>query len=117
MISVRSRKAKGRKLQQWVRDELLKVFPSLNNNDVQSAIMGESGQDIKLSNVAKESIKYSIECKNKQTFKGIYDIMEQAQSNAEAKQIPLAIIKMNKLQPLAIVDASHFIKLIGEQNG
>jgi len=39
MISVRSRKAKGRKLQQWVRDELLKVFPSLNNNDVQSAIM------------------------------------------------------------------------------
>jgi hypothetical protein len=117
MISVRSRKAKGRKLQQWVRDELLKVFPSLNNNDVQSAIMGESGQDIKLSNVAKESIKYSIECKNKQTFKGIYDIMEQAQSNAEDKQIPLAIIKMNKLQPLAIVDASHFIKLIGEQNG
>ena len=33
----------------------------------------------------------------------------------DEKQV--AIIKMNNHQPLAIVDAMHFLKLIGKQNG
>jgi hypothetical protein len=33
------------------------------------------------------------------------------------EDVPIAIIKMNKFQPLAIVDATHFIKLIGKKNG
>ena len=41
--------------------------------------MGETGEDIKLSNPAKKLIPYSFECKNKETFKGIYDIIAQAQ--------------------------------------
>ena len=60
MISVKSRKAKGRRLQNWVRDELLKRFPSLNENDVVCAIMGEKGVDIKLSDKAKKFIPFAI---------------------------------------------------------
>ena len=43
--------------------------------------------------------------------------MSQAQQNAKVTDVPVAIIKMNKFQPLAIVDATHFLKLIGKQNG
>ena len=117
MTTVRSRKAKGRRLQNWVRDTLLSIFNILDDNDISCAIMGEPGEDIKLSNPAKKLIPYSFECKNKETFKGIYDIMSQAQQNAKVTDVPVAVIKMNKFQPLAIVDATHFLKLIGKQNG
>ena len=76
--------------------------------------MGETGEDIKLSNPAKKLIPYSFECKNKETFKGIYDIIAQAQSNSKSIDVPVAVIKMNNQQPLAIVDANHFLKLIGK---
>ena len=111
-----SRKAKGRRLQNWVRDSLLSVFTNLDDNDVMCAIMGETGADIKLSNPAKKLIPYSFECKNKETFKGIYDIIAQAQSNSKASDVQIAVIKMNKFQPLVIVDATHFFNLIGKQN-
>ena len=54
MTTVRSRKAKGRRLQNWVRDTLLEIFTSLDSNDISCAIMGETGEDIKLSNPAKK---------------------------------------------------------------
>ena len=39
--------------------------------------------------------------------------MSQAQENSKVTDVPVAVIKMNKFQPLAIVDATHFLKLIG----
>jgi len=117
MTTVRSRKAKGRRLQNWVRDTLLSLFETLDDNDIMCAIMGETGEDIKLSNPAKKLIPYSFECKNKEGFKGIYDIIAQAKSNSRVTDTPVAVIKMNNHQPLAILDATHFLKLIGEKNG
>ena len=114
MTTVRSRKAKGRRLQNWVRDTLLSIFKTLDGNDIMCAIMGETGEDIKLSNPAKKLIPYSFECKNKEGFKGIYDIIAQAQSNSRATDTPVAVIKMNNHQPLVVVDASHFLLLIGK---
>ena len=76
--------------------------------------MGETGEDIKLSNPAKKLIPYSFECKNKETFKGIYDIIAQAQSNSKSTDVPVGVIKMNNHQPLVVVDASHFLLLIGK---
>jgi len=117
MTTVRSRKAKGRRLQNWVRDMLLEIFSNdgfLDSNDIKCAVMGETGADIKLSNTAKKIIPYSFECKNKETFKGIYDIIDQAKSNSDKRETPIGIIKMNKQQPLAILDAEHFLKMIGK---
>ena len=59
-----SKKAKGRKLQDSVRDKLLSCFTFLEQDDIKSAIMGESGEDIKLSPAARKVIPYSFECKN-----------------------------------------------------
>ena len=111
-----SRKAKGRRLQNWVRDELLSRFPKLTDEDIFCAIMGESGADVKFSPQAQKVLPYSVECKNKETFKGIYDIMKQAQSNTKVTQIPLGIIKMNSEQPLALIDARHFLDLVSKND-
>ena len=109
-----SRKAKGRRLQNWVRDELLLRFPTLTDEDIYCAIMGESGADVKFSPHAQKLLPYSVECKNKETFKGIYDVMRQAQSNTKVTQIPLGIIKMNNELPLALIDAKVLFKLMRE---
>ena len=111
-MKTRSRKAKGRRLQNWVRDELLSLFTTLSDDDIYCAFMGESGADVKFSPFAQKIIPYSIECKNKETFGGIYKVIEQAHSNCKTTQIPLGVIKMNNLQPLVVVDARHFFNLM-----
>ena len=111
-MKIRSRKAKGRRLQNWVRDLLLSLYPTFTDDDIYCAIMGESGADVKFSPLAQSIIPYSIECKNKETFSGIYKVIEQAHSNCKTTQIPLGIIKINNLQPLAIVNAHHFFNLV-----
>ena len=113
-MKIRSRKAKGRRLQNWVRDELLSLFKNLIDGDIYCAIMGESGADVKFSPKAQKILPYSIECKNKETFKGIYDIIKQAQSNAKKNQIPLGVIKMNNFEPLVIIDARFFFNIVRE---
>jgi len=109
-----SRKAKGRRLQNWVRDELLALFTEFTIEDIYCAIMGESGADVKFSPQAQKLLPYSVECKNKETFKGIYDIMKQAESNTKVSQMPLGVIKMNNFQPLAIIDAKVLFKMMRE---
>ena len=60
MTTTRSRKAKGRRLQNWVRDSLRGLFLALTDDDVKVAIMGERGADVKLSKRAKNVFPYDI---------------------------------------------------------
>ena len=113
-MKTRSRKAKGRRLQNWVRDELLFLFTTLSDDDIYCAIMGESGADVKFSPNAQKVLPYSIECKNKETIKRINEIIKHAQSNAKKNQVPLGVIKMNNFEPLAILDARFLFKLMRE---
>ena len=110
-MKVKSGKAKGRRLQNWVRSELLSGFKTLTDNDISCAIMGESGADIKLSNVARMLIPYCIECKNKESFKGIYDIIKQANENSKTQQIPLGINKKMKKDKEKKVDFNKAITI------
>jgi len=111
--SVRSRKAKGRRLQNWVRDALLGAFPGLEKDeDVWCAIMGESGVDIKLSKEAQKLFPFSVECKNKETWKGLYDAYDQAISNASLE--PAVVLKMNKRDPLLTLDFKAFLSIVRE---
>ena len=110
-MKTRSKKAKGRRFQNWVRDELLVRFPKLTEEDVYCAIMGERGVDIKLSAKAKKIIPFAIECKNQETFKKIYKYYGQAIYNAN-KQQPALFIKMNQQQPLVVLDAKYFLDWI-----
>ena len=57
MTTTRSRKAKGRRLQNWVRDSLRGLFLALTDDDVKVAIMGERGA---MLNYQREQKMYSL---------------------------------------------------------
>ena len=110
-IKPSSAKAKGRKHQQWVRDQILGRFPKLEPDDVRSTGMGQNGEDIQLSPAARRLFPYSVECKSNKSF-AIYKVMEQAEANCPKGAEPLAVIKADRQTPLVVLDASHFFDLL-----
>ena len=106
----RSAKNKGKRLQNNVRDLLLETFNQLEPDDIKSAIMGESGEDIKLSPAARKLIPYSFECKNQEAL-NIWSSLEQAETNA-GDHDPVLIFKRNITKTYAVIDIEKFIELI-----
>ena len=106
-MNSQSGKQKGRRLQQWVRSLLIETF-NLGEDDVQSRSMGANGEDVMLSPAARHCFPYSVECKNVERL-NVWDAYQQACGNAGGHE-PLLIIKKNHKEPLAVVDAKHFIK-------
>ena len=110
----RSAKNKGKRLQNNVRDLLLESFTELDPDDVRSAIMGESGEDIKLSPAARKQIPFSFECKNQEKL-NIWDSLQQAEENS-GDYSPVLIFKRNRSKTYAVVEIDKFIELINENN-
>jgi|TARA_Y100000361_G_scaffold78384_1_gene69365 hypothetical protein len=110
-MKARSVKAKGRRLQNIVRDALRDAFPSLEQEDIKSQTMGMTGEDIVLSPIARKSIPYSIECKNQERLQ-IWKSLEQAESNTAKDCDPVLIIKRNGTKPYVVIDFHKFISLI-----
>ena len=109
-----SKKSKGRRLQNFVRDRLSDAFPSLETDDIKVAIIGETGEDIKLSPAAKKKIPYSFECKNVERLQ-IWQSIEQAESNCEDR-VPLVVFKRNRSKTYLTIEFDSFINLIRENN-
>ena len=106
----RSAKNKGKRLQNIVRDVLLETFNTLEPDDIKSAIMGDSGEDIQLSPAARKLIPYSIECKNQEKL-NIWGALEQAEKNSGDSN-PVLIFKRNRSKTYAVLEIEDFIKLI-----
>lgn len=107
-----SAKAKGRMLQQQVRDRILRMFPELElDTDVRSAIMGETGEDIKLSKKARQVFPYSVECKSLKAI-AVYNYYDQGVNNTPKGAQTLVVIRQNRRKPLAVVDFEHFMRLV-----
>ena len=102
---------KGRKLQNYVRNKLLKTFPHLKENDIDVAKTGENGPDIKLSRIAKRLIPYQFETKSQQRMKTIYQWHKQSSKGA-GKLTPVVVCKMNTRDPLVVLEFKHFVDLI-----
>ena len=107
----RSRKAKGRRLQNHVAKRLLRTFPHLKKKDVATVENYAPGPDIILSKVGKKLVPYQFECKNQQKMKTVYDFYKQASKNC-GRQEPCLIMKMNTRKPLVVIDFEHFLELI-----
>lgn len=108
-MTPQSAKAKGRKLQQYVRDRILSYFPRLTADDVRSTSMGAGGEDIQLSQLARTYMPVSIECKNRAKF-ALYKDFEQAANHNPAWE-PVLVIKQNGSPPLAVVHLDHLLNL------
>tara|TARA_S200002703_G_scaffold156535_1_gene162387 strand:- start:243 stop:599 length:357 start_codon:yes stop_codon:yes gene_type:complete len=110
----RSAKNKGKRLQNNIRDLLLETFNQLEPDDVRSAIMGEQGEDIKLSPAARRLIPYSFECKNQEAL-NIWSSLQQAEENS-GDYDPVLIFKRNRSKTYAVINIEKFIELINESN-
>lgn len=105
--TIKSRKAKARRLQQQVRDTILNFYPHLSGEDVRSTPMGVQGADIQLSQQARESFPFHVECKAHKSF-AVYKDYEQAEKFA-GKLTPMVVIKADNKPALAIVDLETFV--------
>ena len=103
-----SAKAKGRLLQDWTRNQLITEL-QLHPEDVKTAVMGESGEDIKMARAAREKFPMSIECKNVEKL-NVWEAYEQASANCGDYE-PIVVMKKNRKKPLVVVDAEYFIQL------
>lgn len=105
-----SAKAKGRRLQQEVRDMLLGFFPQLAADDVRSTAMGQGGEDIQLSPAARKLIPFQIECKNKREVAVINWLNDQARDHGD--YYPIVVCKQNYSEPVVVVDAVLFFDMV-----
>ena len=106
-----SAKAKGRKLQQWVRTLLIEKL-NIHPEDIESRSMGASGEDLIMARAARKKFPYSIECKNQESG-SIWKAYEQAEENSGDYE-PIVVLKRNNTKPLVLVDADYFVRLHNE---
>ena len=106
-------KRKARTLQNLLRDKLLQAFPELEPDDCKVSIMGETGQDIKLSPAARKLIPYAFEAKNQEKI-AIWQALKQAEDNA-GNATPAVVFKRNRSKTYVAIELDAFIDLIKNQ--
>jgi len=111
-ISIKSGKAKGRRLQQWVAKKVSETIdiPYGKDLDIDSRPMGQSGVDVILRGRARDIFPYAVECKAVEKW-SIHQWIEQAKSNSEGDNW-LLFCKRNHEDPIVVLDADKFFKII-----
>ena len=56
------------------------LYPALTSDDIRTSMMSETWQMLNLSAMARKLVSYSIECKNRQDFKQLYNYWSQTKS-------------------------------------
>ena len=114
MSTIASRKQKARRLQQFVRDLMLRFAESLALDDVRSTPMGVSGEDIQLSTAAREIYPWSVECKAQEKV-NVYKAYSQAQDNNTGDYEPIVFFSKNHHKPMVMLDAEYFVRMWRKQ--
>jgi len=106
-----SRKAKGRRLQQAVRQDLVDRL-GIDPGDILSTAMGQSGCDLYLSPAARALFPYGVECKAQERI-ALPEWWQQCTANAEAEGLaPLLILKQSRREPLAVLRWTDLLSLL-----
>ncbi len=110
-----SRKAKGRRLQQAVRQDLIEHL-GIDPGDVMSTAMGQSGCDLYLSPAARAQFPFGVECKAQERI-ALPEWWKQCARNAEAEGLaPLLILKQSRREPLAVLRWSDLLALLQQDH-
>lgn len=104
-----SAKAKGRNLQNLVAKKLREYFPQFTELDIKSTSMGVTGEDVQLSQPAKNLLGIQIECKNRAKIAVFQDY---AQAVTHGLQEPVVVLKQNRTKPLVLIDLDYYMKLL-----
>ena len=76
-----SAKAKGRRLQQEFRKQLIEEL-EIHPEDIESRSMGAGGEDLIMARAARAKFPYSIECKNQEKV-NVWKAYEQCDANSK----------------------------------
>ena len=110
--NVRSSKAKGRRLQNFVRDMLREIYlPELHEDDIKSQTMGMTGEDIVLSPAAREICPFSFECKNVERLQ-MWRAIEQCETNRPDHSTSAVVFKKNGKEPYIAIPFQIFCDIL-----
>ena len=107
-MKTQSAKAKGRKLQKWMRELLIEKL-DIHPEDIESRSMGAGGEDLIMARAAREKFPLSKECKNQEKV-NVWESYKQAEDNSKDYE-PVVVIKRNNSKPLVLVDAEYFVSM------
>ena len=106
-----SRKAKGRRLQQAVRQDLIEHL-GIDPGDILSTGMGQGGCDLYLSPAGRERFPFGVECKARETI-SLPAWWKQCEANAsKVGLVPLLVFKRNREEPLAVLRWEDLLALL-----
>ena len=112
-ITRRSAKSKGRRLQIAVARAIRERF-GLEDRDAVSAPASVGGEDIILSEKAKNVFRFSVECKNQEKVK-IWEAIAQADKNAKDGRTPIVVFSRNNAPTYVAIEFSEFLKLLKDE--
>jgi len=112
-MKTQSAKAKGRKLQQWVRTQLIEQL-DVHPEDIESRSMGAGGEDLIMARAARQKFPFSVECKNVEKL-NVWEAYKQAEENSKDYE-PVVVMKKNNHKTLVVIDAEHFVKIHKDSN-
>ncbi len=112
-----SAKGKGRRLQQWAAEKIAKLVGEPHGKDqpVESRPMGQSGPDIRMESSVRERFPFSVECKYQENW-SVHEWIKQAKQNQVEGTEWLLICKRNRQEPVVIMDAEAFFRMILASN-
>lgn len=118
-ISIKARKAKARRLQNWCAMLLAKITglkygpPNDDVADYKGRQMGQSGADVVMSKEANNLTPFDIECKYVEDFSWgqFLNAVEQAQRNKKRSNYWLMVYKKNRMKPIIVMDAEKFFEI------
>ena len=99
-----SAKAKGRKLQQWVRDVLIEKL-NVHPEDIESRSMGAGGEGLSMARDARQKVTFSIECKNVEKL-NVWEAYQKAKSKCNDYEA-IVVLKKNQKKPLVLLDSDY----------
>lgn len=106
--TARSKKAKGRALEQWLAAELRRT-----GADPNARAMPLSGAIAHFKSDIYTKLPYSFECKSQETTK-VWTWYEQARTQTGLNETPVVVFKRNYSPPLALLSAADFINMVAE---
>ena len=110
--TAKSSKAKGRRLQNLVRDALRDIYtPELHEDDIKSQTMGMTGEDIVFSPAARELCSFSFECKNVERLQ-MWQAIEQCENNKRGCSAPAVVFKKNGKEPYIAIPFAVFCDML-----
>lgn len=114
-ISIASRKAKGRNLQQYVAKRISEItgIPWGKDERIASREMGQAGTDVRLIGEAKKLFPFSIECKYQETW-SVPAWIKQAKENWKKGTGWLLFMRKNRHEEIVCMDAESFFKIYEE---